>query len=216
MPIGLPSGQPAAVMETFMKKGIILTLAMVAAAASHASFTVATFADPSNSSTNPLFSFNANTSTLTGGWSGTGLTLQTPGLIGGGSLNDVKFVMTPITTTNIGPGVFVTNGGNIKFYTSDINNPDFTVNFDSAILVNPLNFGTSEFIGSNVSFTGPNVPSGLSEESFGFTFANQRVNQGVYTYTAAFTSSAVPEPATMIAIATGIAGVVARRRRASK
>lgn len=201
---------------TNMKKFLFIAAFGVLAAASQASFTVATFADPSGSGSNPLFTFNGVSNQLAGAWTGTGLTLETPGFIGGGSTPNVKFIMNPVSLVPIVAGVYYAAGpGSVVFYTTVPTSPIFTVTFDGGTLLNPFSFGGSTFQGNNVQFTGPNVPSGLSGQQFAFSFANP-VNTGTgWTYTASFTSSAVPEPATMFALVAGV-GLLAARRRRSK
>jgi hypothetical protein len=74
--------------------------------------------------------------------------------------------------------------------------------------------GSSDLRLDGVTFSGPNVPAGLSQEMYNFSFANGFDNgQFVHSYTASFTSSAVPEPASMIALGAGLLAL-ARRRRA--
>jgi hypothetical protein len=74
--------------------------------------------------------------------------------------------------------------------------------------------GGSSLFGNGVTFSGPLVPSGLSQETFNFSFANFVQNANGATATAAFTSSAVPEPASIAAIGLGLAAMIRRRRKA--
>ncbi len=191
----------------------ILLSAIVASASVFASAgTIATFADPSNNQNNPLFVFNTSTNILTGSWTGTGLTVQTPGFNNPGSISNAKFVTSSISLTPVGGGLYNNGAGTITFYTSDVNNPFMVIGFSGATLFNPLGFGASEFSGSIVSIIGPDIPTNLSGEQFAFSFANPAQNGNNVTYTAAFTSSAVPEPATMTALGLGLAAIMRRRR----
>ncbi|MBI5864061.1 MAG: PEP-CTERM sorting domain-containing protein, partial [Planctomycetes bacterium] len=54
---------------------------------------------------------------------------------------------------------------------------------------------------------------GLSQEAFAFSFANPVGTPENYTATASFTSSAIPEPASIALLAIG--GLLALRRRAT-
>jgi hypothetical protein len=197
-----------------MKKIFFASMLVAGAVAANAG-TIASFADPTGHPASPMFTFNTNTNLLTGSYTGTGLTLKTPGFLGGGEVSDVKFEMSSVNLTPILPGsIYGAGAGVITFYTSSITNPLFTVNFGGGTLVNPFSFGASELIGQSVSFSGPNVPAGLSGEQFSFAFANAAdVAPGVRTYTASFTSSAVPEPGTMAALGLGVAALLRRRKK---
>ena len=85
------------------------------------------------------------------------------------------------------------------------------ISFSGGTLTSPSTFGASDFVGQNVVFSGPIIPAGLSQESFAFSFANPVGTIEDYTVTAAFTSSAVPEPASIALLALG--ALVAIRRR---
>lgn len=174
--------------------------------------TVATFADPATGPTTPLFTVNGNL--LTGGWSGTGLTLQTPGTPAPDYL-DVTFTITPLVLIPLFNGFFMTSGGVVTFF--DGVNPILTITFSNGFLTSPTGVGASDFASQNVTFSGPAL-GGLipSDEAFAFSFANPRVMQNGYTVTSAFTSSAtldIPGPASLAGLGLGLL-VAGRRRRA--
>jgi hypothetical protein len=172
--------------------------------------TIATFADPSPNGTQPLFTFSSGggTGTLSGSWTSTGLLLETPGLPAGDFPN-AKFIMDPVSATG-GPSVWTLGAGRIRFQDSGGTDQMF-ISFSGGTLTSPVGFGGSDFVGLDVSFSGPIVTSPLSGEAFAFSFANPVGTPANYTATAAFTSSAVPEPASIALLALG--GLLALRRR---
>lgn len=189
---------------------LVLGCALTAGTAQ--AFTVATFSDPATSGATPLFSFDAGALTLDGGWSSTGLTLLTPGW-GSPDYADATFAMTTVNlTATTDPEIFTTAGGVIDFFDS-LSNSVMTITFGSGLFIKNNGFGGSDFSGQIVSITGPGIPGGWYDETFNFSFANPETNGNVSTYTASFTSSAVPEPTTMAALALGLGGILARRRR---
>jgi len=173
--------------------------------------TVATFADPGTVPATPLFTVSGPT--LTGGWSGLGLTLLTPGTPAP-DYTDVTFVMTPLTVTPLFPGFGTTNGGTIGFF--DGITLIFEIQFDSGFLTTPASFGGSDFVGQNVRFSGPALGGLLSaSEAFAFSFANPTATASGYTVTSAFTSSAdlrVPGPASLAGLGLGLLAFGRRRR----
>ncbi|MCP4594836.1 MAG: PEP-CTERM sorting domain-containing protein [bacterium] len=179
-------------------------LAVVAAPAGAA--TIVTFADPAPDGSTPLFELNGPT--LVGGWSGTGLELLTPGTPAP-DYSDVTFVISPLTVNALGRAA----AGAVFFFDA-LTNPILTITFSEAQLNAPFGFGATEFAAMHdVVFSGPIIPTPLTDESFSFSFANQMPTPGGFTSTAAFTSSAVPEPATLALMAFGAMGLIRRRLR---
>ena len=88
------------------------------------------------------------------------------------------------------------------------------IEFDSAQLNGSLGFGSSDFSGQNVTFSGSLIPFVLTSEAFAFSFANPSGTPSNFTVTSSFTSSAIPEPASLLAfgLATPIL-MIGRRRR---
>jgi len=199
-------------------RSTVLTLVAVAGASLASSAmadTVATFADP-GSPTAPLFTYNSGTNTLSGSWLGLGLLLQTPGLPSAPDFPNARFTMTPVSLVAPVGSAFQTGPGQI-FFTDAANVPLLTITFTGGLLVQQQNFGSSDFTGFNVTFSGPLVAPYplISNESFSFSFANANpiAPAGSYTVSSSFSSSATL-PAPGAASLLGLAGlVVARRRR---
>jgi hypothetical protein len=203
---------------------ILLTLVVVVGFSfvdAKASVTIATFADPSNNSSNPLFNVDLAALTLNGGWSDaqTGLTLQFP--FNGHTYSNAWFSVSQVSLTQIIPSLpyYTTGAGVANFYSDGGIIPLLTINFSSGGLLSPYGFGENEvlFTGTNVTFTGSEITGTLSQEQFSFSFANTApfVTHPGYTTTASFTSSAttVPEPATVTLIGMGLAALLRRKNR---
>jgi len=181
-----------------------------------ADFTVATFADPSGNSNNPLFTVDFTSLTLDGNWpdTKTNLTLQ----IYDNNFPNAWFTMNEVTIlSSIVPGTYLTGPGEIRFYKDNTNtNPLIVIDFNNGT-VSQINFGAgSEFNAENVTITGSQIIGSLSQESFSFSFANTAILPGGhsgFTATAAFTSSAVPEPATFCLLGLGALSLVSRKKR---
>jgi len=184
-------------------------LALAGSAVANAD-TIATFSDPSPNGTQPLFAFTSagSAGTLSGSWTGTGLLLETPG-VPAPDFPDARFTMAPVTATG-GPTLWTLGPGRISFQNSSGTEQMF-ISFNGGTLTTPVGFGGSDFVGNGVTFGGPIIPPGLSGEAFAFSFANPIGTPENYTVTAAFTSSAVPEPASVALLALG--GMLALRRR---
>jgi hypothetical protein len=212
--------------EKSMKKRsliiILLALSVVGFTSidAKATFTVATFDDPSLGSSNPLFEVNFIGMTLNGGWANgkTGLTLEMGIPYGSHTFANAWFEMTEVKITNA-LALGDTGNGEINFYDGISTNPLLTISFESGY-VDSFNFGADEiFVANNVTITGSEITGTLSEEQFAFSFANLAKLPGHsswddgFTATAAFNSSAVPEPATVALLGLGALSIVSRKKR---
>jgi hypothetical protein len=185
-----------------------MSLALMATPALAETLTIATFADPSQDASEPMFSFNGTTSTIDGGWEMPGLTLETIG----GTFENATFEMDPLLVDGFGE----VQAGDIVFRDSG-DNVIFNVSFDSA-QINVLGLGATEFLATNeVSFSGSILPMPVQMESFSFSFANQAALPAGpgFTATASFTASGelIPEPATLALTLIGGLGVMRKKRR---
>ena len=185
-----------------------------------ASITIATFSDPSNDSSNSLFTADFAALQLTGGWgdSKTGLTLQIP--YTGHSYSNAWFdVSTILLTGQIVPGMpyYNTGGGTVHFYKDGTTiNPLLTISFTGGFL-SPYGFSANEtmFTATDVTITGSEITNVLSQEQFSFSFANTAslLTHPGFTATASFTSSAVPEPATIGLLCAGGLTILRKKKR---
>lgn len=181
--------------------------------------TIATFDDPAEDSTTELFTVDLTTDLITGGWDETGLSLDIP--YSGQTLPDVIFTMTEVQITSETAPLkgTKTDGGVIMFFDpSDMVNPLIQIDFDSAWLTF-YGYGGSDLLsGDNVTISGSEIGGAtLTDEAFSFSFANQEALYGDwsngYTATAAFTSSAIPEPATIFLLGIGAALMTLTRKK---
>jgi hypothetical protein len=172
--------------------------------ASASAGTIATFADPAPDGSTPLFELAGTT--FTGGWTGSNLTLEVP--VTGNVWQNATFTMTPLTVTGIGQ----LSSGTLEFHKSPADGGGLVLQIDfNAAFLAPFGFGASDtFVGQVVTFTGPGIPGGLSEETFAFSFANPVYTGNGFTYTASFTSSAVPEPSSLVLLGLGLVRVFRR------
>lgn len=199
-----------------MNKPFVTALAFGLAAMGHASFTVATFADPTTIADSAMFTWDMNAGTISGQWTASGLTLETPGFTSGSTMTDVHYVMDPVAVTPVSGGYYSMGAGQIRFFTTDPNDVFMTIDFSGGNFLSPFNIGASSVTGPTVDITGDNVPTGLSDETFSFALTNAKQVGNFVTYTSSFTSSAnvVPEPTTMLIVLPAILGYLARRKRA--
>ena len=181
--------------------------------------TIATFQDPSGSAANPLFVIDSDGLSIDGGWSDlqTGLNLDIT--YANVVYYDAWFEMSTLT---YGGGYSGTTGaGTVEFHAdgdASTVTPVLQIDFTSANLT-PGGISASElfFVGVTITIEGADISEELTNEAFGFTFANQELttleNNG-FTATAAFTSSAevIPEPATLCLLGFGALALFRKRR----
>ena len=180
-----------------------ITLALGALAGANAG-TISTFADPSPSGAEPLFELDGFS--FTGEWTKPGLTLVMP--ITSQIYPNATFQMTPLTWN----GTTGLSGGTLTFYDAS-QTLVLQIDFDAAWFFGPVGFGSSDLAGQTVTMSGPGVPAGLYEEAFAFSFANQATTPTGFTWTASFTSSAIPEPTSLVLLGLGLGRSVRRHVR---
>lgn len=176
--------------------------------------TIATFDDPTFDSSTPLFKVDLIKNLITGGWadSQNNLDLDIKDTV----YENAYFTMTPISyTTGVVAGA--TGSGTITFFENNQNTPLIQIDFDSA-RVSPLYFGgMDQFFADGVVITGSAIDTPVYDESFSFSFANQQAIDGDwnngFTATAAFTSSAIPEPATVLLLGAGGMAALMKKRK---
>jgi hypothetical protein len=191
--------------------GALIVIGGIVGGATADADTVATFSDPTTGPETPLFTLSGDE--LSGDWAGMGpggetLDLHVPWT--GMMYPNASFMMMPVTVTGFDLGA-----GMISFY-DEAGDPLFDVEFDSGFFFAPFGFGAADSEGDGVTISGPAIPDVLTDESFAFSFANQAAVDARspvvdLTWTAAFTSSAIPEPASLIVLALGL--LVHLRRR---
>ena len=201
-----------------MSRVILVAIASAALAVSAQAMTIGTFADPALDGSTPLFTIDLNADLVTGGWgdSQTGLNLDLLGTVH----NDAWFSMSPLVYTS---PLFTgqTGPGTILFFADGTNsNPLLQIDFASAQISVGNLAGDNIFSANSVVMTvGPGGPTVYTQEaSFAFSFANQIPIKASptapptgFTTTAAFTSSAVPEPAVALMLLLGAALAIRRR-----
>ncbi len=182
------------------------------------SVTIATFADPSRNSGNPLFTVDFLNSSLIGGWSDakTGLTLEIP--YSGNNFSNAWFDMTSVSIDSYGD----TGSGTIRFFEDGKTTDPLVVIYFTSGSISRFGFGADEFVANDVTITGSKITDALLDEQFAFSFANKKKLSGPaglaggFTATAAFTSSAInpiiPEPATICILGLGALSLIRRKK----
>lgn len=202
-------------MNKLMTTIITMLVLVLLAPAAHSTMTIATFADPAQNSSTPLFVVDLMSDLITGGWTSTGLDLL---VLNSVNYPDAVFVMSDIAITNVTDPFlgYKTDSGTITFFESGQTTEIITIEFESG-WVNFFGFGGADFASDDVTISGPALGSMiLAEESFAFSFTNYVPLQGSYrngfTTTASFTSSAIPEPATIAMLGVGCLALLRKRK----
>ena len=202
---------------------LVLCTMFVCTTLVEATLTIATFDDPAGDSDSAFFTVDLTTDpeTINGEWDGTGLSLDIP--YSGQTFHNVNFTMPEVQITALTHPLkgTKTEGGEITFFDPAVSTVDplIEISFDSAWLTFYGFGGSDSFSGDNVTITGWGVGDAtLTEEAaFSFSFANQvALNDdwvNGFEATAAFTSSAIPEPATLTLLGIGALATLTRRRR---
>ena len=200
---------------------LVLLVALTLSASSARAITIATFADPAPDDTTPLFTVTfGGGGSVVGGWddSQTGLDLQVP--ITGPPVSlyqDAFFTMSLLTYSGDSDGG-PTGPGTIKFFEDNDDpataQPLVMFSFDSARIDPGGLYADNIFHSDNVQVTIKGYSQNLTDQQFSFAFANKNMfplDIG-FTATASFTSSAIPEPATILLLALGSFALLRKRK----
>ncbi|HPM84382.1 MAG TPA: PEP-CTERM sorting domain-containing protein [Candidatus Anammoximicrobium sp.] len=199
-------------MQSTRRAVLVGLIALILPAAMAQTLTMVTFADPADDASTPLFTFDG--AQFQGGWTGLNLNLLTPGLPLTGDIPDATFTMTTLSATQIVPGYYSLSGGTIEFFDAS-SVLVFRITFQSASLAPDIGFGASDLALQNVVFYDPAQPTQpFGQDRFAFSFANDAQVGDLSTWTASFTSSAIPEPASMVLLVAGGLLISLRRREA--
>ncbi|GEM_PF-587019 len=206
-----------------MAAAAIIALAVPGGSYAATSTTIATFANPALNSDTPLFTVDFSEDAITGGWEDfrTGLYLEVP--ITGNIFPDAFFIIPESITYMGGLDGGDTGGGTIEFYADGVD-PDQTeplirIDFESGYLAKyGAGLHASNVLrADDVIITGSEITGVLSGEIFTFGFDNHQPLNGNwdngFTATAAFTCSAVPEPATIGLLAMGALLALRKKHR---